>query len=206
MPWIDRALLVSFPILGTAVAIESCSLPNKNDSGFIVTSGTCSGQPAPCPGLSGADCSKVPGCVDRGTCTGVATNTGEACGAMTSFVSCTSTLGCFWQADCTGEAFGTCSAVTEAQCTAVLGCVWTPNAGTGGTGSTCNTFEMSCSADSDCDCGFQCVTLCATCGKVCAHACQSTSDCAGAVGASNQAAPNCQKPDSTATSVGICVP
>jgi hypothetical protein len=190
-----------------AAAIASCNLPNKsnNTTGFYVATGSCSGTPTSCAGLSGADCPRVPGCQDTGSCTGTAAATGEACGAMTSYAACSATVGCFWQANCAGQPFGTCSAVTQEFCTAVPGCIWTPYAGTGGTSSVaCNTFQAACSADTDCDCGFKCLKLCTSCAQRCAHACLSSADCAGTMGYVGRATPNCQKVDPSATAEGSC--
>lgn len=197
-----RLALAALAAVGIAV---SCMLPNDNKgaSGFVASAGTCSGQPPACAGLSGSDCSKVPGCQDSGTCTGVATNTGDACGSLTSFASCTVTPGCFWQANCGGDALGTCGALSEQQCTVVPGCVWTSAAGTGGA-TSCSSFQTSCSADSDCDCGFRCLTLCATCAKACAHACQSDADCAGTVGPLGAPTPNCKRVDSASATAASC--
>src|SRR5689334_7642076 len=112
--------------IAAAVVAGSCSTgPAKGNSGFYLAQGTCSGTPVQCTGLTGATCSLVAGCQDRGACTGVASTTGEACGTRTTFDACNRTTGCFWQANCTGEPFFDCSAITEEQCINVPGCVWT---------------------------------------------------------------------------------
>ena len=126
-------VLAALASLGLFALVHACNTgPAQGNSGFYVANGTCSGTPVACAGLSGAVCSRVAGCQDLGVCTGVASTTGEACGARTTFTSCSGMSGCFWQARCSGQPFFNCSAITEEQCRNTPGCLWTPYLNTGG--------------------------------------------------------------------------
>ncbi|HVW30830.1 MAG TPA: hypothetical protein VHC69_35980 [Polyangiaceae bacterium] len=185
-------------------AIPGCSSwpgVSKNPGGSVNSTpnsptGTCSGTPLPCNGLNGADCFSSSGCMDLGNCQGTATDVGGLCGVETSYQGCVAVAGCFWAPNCMGTPLGTCSGTTEAQCLLAKGCSFTPeqsDTGTGGTtgsSTTCKSYAAVCSGNSSCDCGYGCVTQCATCKAVCGIACLSDLDCIAAEGP-NGATPYC---------------
>lgn len=129
-------------------------------------SGTCSGTPLPCSGLTTDQCALTSGCTDRGTCAGVATSFGDTCATQLDPRSCALTPGCYWATKCEGTPLATCNAFSAGACLSALGCVWTP-ALPAVPGGACALVGAPCTSISDCGCGLDCVLPCPGCARMC---------------------------------------
>ncbi|HEX4338461.1 MAG TPA: hypothetical protein VH062_21295 [Polyangiaceae bacterium] len=184
-----------------------------NNSTTTTVIGTCSGTPLPCGALAGGDCTNNSGCMDLGSCSGTPVAAGFACGAEITFQGCNEISGCVWSPNCIGTPLGTCAGVTQTSCLLAKGCSFTPAstaAGAGGStssnGTSCTSYAARCTGNSSCDCGYSCITQCATCASVCGHGCQSDLDCVTATGPVGEATPYCTGVTNPPTTLypGVC--